>query len=165
MAKRSNHYDVAFERLLRMIRRPYVAVDETRRSLYRQSSLKSMDFVVYSESATNLLIDVKGRRFPKGHCHWENWTMQEDIDCLLEWEKVFGNGFRSLLVFAYEVLQTSEMNYHNVTWEFKNRRYAFYGVWTRDYATVMKTRSPSWQTVSVPSKEFRELRHPILEFL
>lgn len=165
MAKRSNHYDVAFERLLRLVRRPYVSVDETRRALYRNSSLKSMDFVVYSQTAQNLLIDVKGRRFPQGHRSWKSWTMKEDVDCLLEWENVFGSGFRSLFVFAYEVLDSKEMNYHDVTWDFKNRRYAFYGVWTRDYAQVMKTCSASWQTVYLPASDFHQLRHPILEFL
>ena len=110
MAKRTNHYDVAFERFLRLLRRPYVAVDETRRALYRDSSLKSMDFVVYSESSTNLLIDVKGRRFPQRSCSWENWTMEDDIESLLEWERVFGTGFRSMLVFAYEVQTPGKWN-------------------------------------------------------
>ena len=54
--------------------------------------------------------------------------MEEDISSLLEWEQVFGTGFRSMLVFAYEVRSPGEMNYHDVTWEFKRRRYAFYGV-------------------------------------
>ena len=76
MAKRSNHYDVAFERLLRLVRRPYVSVNENRRALIRDSSLKSMDFIVYSQQTDNLLIDVKGRRFQRA---WDNWTMQEDV--------------------------------------------------------------------------------------
>lgn len=165
MAKRSNHYDVAFERFLRLLRRPYVAVDETRRALYRDASLKSMDFVVYSASNSNLLIDVKGRRFPQGSRCWENWAMLDDISSLLEWEKVFGNGFRSMLVFAYEVSSPTEMEYHEVTWEFQSRRYAFYGVWARDYAEVMKTRSPSWQTVNLRASDYQKLRQPILSVL
>lgn len=165
MAKRTNHYDVAFERFLRLLRRPYVAVDETRRALYRDSSLKSMDFVVYSQSSTNLLIDVKGRRFPQQSCSWENWTMEDDIESLLEWEQVFGTGFRSMLVFAYEVQTPKEMEYHPITWEFRRRRYAFYGVWTQDYAESMKTRSRSWQTVNLNAQDYRKLRQPILSVL
>jgi len=165
MAKRTNHYEVAFEGLLRTMRRPYVAVDETRRALYRESSLKSMDFVVYSQSTTNLLIDVKGRRFPKGTRSWKNWAMEEDISSLLEWEKVFGSGFRSMLVFVYEVLNPREMDYHDLTWEFKRRRYAFYGVWTQDYANSMKVCSPSWQTVNLCASDYQKLRQPILSVL
>ncbi|WP_417851130.1 HYExAFE family protein [Thalassoglobus sp.] len=165
MAKRSNHYDVAFENFLRLMRRPYVAVDESKRALYQDSSLKSMDFVVYSQSSTNLLVDVKGRRFPQKSGFWENWTMQDDIHSLLEWEQVFGENFRSMLVFAYEVFTPREMEYHDITWEFRQRRYAFYGVWTQDYAAAMKTRSSSWQTVNLGAHDYRKLRHPILSVL
>ena len=66
MALRSNHYDAAFEAFLRQERRPYVAVDETKRALVPGSSLKSLDFIVYSLQGRNLLVDVKGRKFPSG---------------------------------------------------------------------------------------------------
>jgi len=165
IAKRTNHYDVAFEELLRLLHRPYVAVDETRRALHHDSSLKSMDFIVYAPESQNLLIDVKGRQFPTGKRHWENWTMQDDIDSLLEWQQVFGEGFRSLLVFAYEVLSPREMAHHSITWEFRQRQYAFYGVWVDDYQHSMKTRSRSWKTVSLPSRDFQRVRQPLLEVM
>lgn len=165
MAKRTNHYDVAFEDFLRLVRRPYVAVDETRRALYGGDSLKSMDFLVYSQAEVNLLVDVKGRRFPPGSCSWENWAMRDDISSLLEWESIFGNGFRSMLVFAYQVSSPKEMAYHDLTWEFRRKRYAFYGVWTEDYARCMTNRSSSWQTVSLRAGDFRRLRLPILSVL
>ena len=66
MAQRSNHYDAAFEAYLRQLRTPHVVVDETRRALLQQASLKSMDFIVYSARKPNLLVDGKGRRFPSG---------------------------------------------------------------------------------------------------
>lgn len=91
--------------------------------------------------------------------------MQEDISSLLQWEQVFGAGFRSMLVFAYEVSSPREMEYHEVTWEFHRRRYAFYGVWVQDYAQSMKTRSPSWQTVNLRAHDYRRLRQPILSVL
>ena len=55
MALRHNHYDAAFEGYLRARRIPYVSVDETRRSLLEQVSLKSMDFIVHSLAGENLL--------------------------------------------------------------------------------------------------------------
>jgi len=147
------------------MRRPYVAVDEARRALFRDASLKSMDFIVYSQQTHNLLIDVKGRRFPEGSRSWQNWAMKDDIDSLLEWEQVFGEGFRSVLVFAYEVRNALEMDAHDITWDFRGRRYAFYGIWTSEYAANMKTRSQSWQTVSVPMKAFANLKRPLLELI
>ncbi|MGE3315135.1 MAG: HYExAFE family protein [Planctomycetaceae bacterium] len=169
MAIRSNHYDVAFEEFLRQGRTPYVAVDEQRRALLRDASLKSMDFIVYSQQRPNLLVDVKGRQFPTGgesggHC-WENWATEDDLTSLMQWEQVFGPGFRSILVFAYHILderRASELGPH---FEFRDRRYSFFGVWAEEYRKVMRTRSTSWETVSLPVREFRQLCSPIHEFL
>lgn len=156
---------MAFERLLRLIRRPYVSVNENRRALYQDSSLKSMDFVVYSQQSSNLLIDVKGRRVVPGSRTWENWTTSEDISSLMQWEQVFGNDFKGLLVFAYELTELRDLEPHSLVWDLRSRRYAFYGVWASDYARVMKPRSSSWQTVSVPASQFREIRQPLLDLL
>lgn len=156
---------MAFERLLRMIRRPYVSVNEQRRALFQDSSLKSMDFIVYSQRTSNLLIDVKGRRFEKGARGWDSWTTREDVDSLMSWEGVFGQDFRGLLVFAYDLATYREADQHALVWDLQGRTYAFYGVWASDYADVMRTRSPSWQTVCLPSREFRRLRQPLLEIL
>jgi hypothetical protein len=82
MAQRRHHYERAFEELLRRHRVPYVAVDESRRSLLPlpairgtddlgagdrgaeslndAQSLKSFDFVIYAPGG-NLLVDIKGR--------------------------------------------------------------------------------------------------------
>lgn len=63
MALRHNHYEVAFEALLRRRRLPYVAVDERRRSLIGDRSLKNADFLVSGAGGRRWVIDVKGRRF------------------------------------------------------------------------------------------------------
>lgn len=167
MAQRSNHYDAAFEELLRQRRIPYVAVDERRRALLAEASLKSMDFIVYADGGANLLIDVKGRRFPSGTSghRWENWATHEDVGCLLQWERVFGDGFRSLLVFAYDIVSPRHLGEHATCFEFRGRTYAFYGVPVDGYGEMMRTRSASWETVSLPAADFRRLRRPIDEFL
>ncbi len=169
MALRGNHYDAAFEAFLRTRRTPYVAVDEKRRALLEQQSLKSMDFIVYSQRAANLLVDVKGRRFPSGDPEsghrWENWATAEDLPALLKWQDVFGNDFRALLVFAYHVVSDSEREQFDDLYSFRDRVYAFYGVWADEYRQAMHTRSESWQTVTVASGVFRELRSPIGAFL
>ena len=63
---RDNHYEAAFEEYLRARQVPYVAVDEARRTLAGDASLKSLDFIVSSSSGRSWLVDVKGRRFPSG---------------------------------------------------------------------------------------------------
>src|SRR5918999_457877 len=65
MADRSVHYEAAFEAYLRDRAIPYVAVDEAKKALFANAKLKSFDFVVYSKTGPNLLIDVKGRQFPQ----------------------------------------------------------------------------------------------------
>jgi hypothetical protein len=179
VALRSNHYDAAFEAFLRQERRPYVAVDESRRALVPGASLKSLDFIVYSIQGRNLLVDVKGRRFPsgsdseaatgagaasRGHC-WESWATAEDLSSMLQWEQVFGDAFRAALVFAYEIVHPRWRERHPNVWEFRNREYAFYGVWADEYAQCMRSRSPKWETVSLPMRRFAELRRPIGELI
>ena len=157
---RTNHYEAAFEEYLRQQRTAYVAVDETRRAILNEASLKSMDFIVYCEQATNLLVDVKGRKRLRGRS-WENWASLDDIQGLTQWQKVFGSDFRSLLVFAYELIgDFSNEPSHSVV-SFRSKRYAFYGVWLDEYRQAMKQRSPSWQTVWIPIKQYQQLRFPL----
>jgi hypothetical protein len=167
MALRTNHYDMAFEQLLRRCRIPYVSVDESKRALLNDASLKSMDFIVYSKSTPNLLVDVKGRRFPSGNGghKWENWATQDDIDCLLQWQRVFGADFRALLVFAYHVVQPEGEEGLQPCHVIRNRMYSFYGVWVDQYGEAMRQRSPRWDTVWLPAAQFQQLRFPISDFL
>jgi len=165
MALRSNHYDAAFEEFLRATQTPHVVVDEKRRALLQGASLKSMDFIVYSHQQQNLLVDVKGRRFPSGspgnRHKWENWATVDDLRSLLEWQQVFGDDFRAALIFAYHIIDTDFIQSFEATFEFRDRVYAFYGVWADAYREQMRQRSASWETVSLPSAVFRELRQPI----
>lgn len=169
MAQRTNHYDAAFEGYLRATRTAYVVVDEKRRSLLQEASLKSMDFIAYSTQSHNLLVDVKGRRYPSGtesNPHkWENWTTEEDIQSLLQWQEVFGEGFRAVFVFAYHVVDRRFVTDFERVFDFRERTYAFYGIWVDEYQAEMRTRSASWETVSLPSSVFRKLRLPIEAFL
>ena len=87
------------------------------------------------------------------------------MPALLKWQAVFGRDFRALLVFAYHVVSEEERDKFADLFSFRDRVYSFYGVWVEDYREAMQTRSESWQTVSVPSGAFRELRSPIGEFL
>jgi hypothetical protein len=164
MALRANHYDAAFEAYLREARVPYVVVDEARRALWNDVSLKSLDFVVYSPTLGNLLVDVKGRRCPaRGEPGrpWENWATADDLDSMTRWEQVFGGSFRGLLVFAYHLPAAPLIRQPTAMFAFRDRTYGFYGVWAEDYRRLMRTRSPKWETVWLPSGSFRDLRFPL----
>lgn len=167
MAIRSNHYDAAFEAYLIATGRPYVAVDESRRAHLLSMSLKSMDFIV-DGGEHRLLLDVKGRRFSVGHTggqRWESWADADDVASLLRWEDVFGSQFQAAFVFAYWITDPESAQQHPLRFEHRGRLYAFYAVWVRDYARMMRQRSPKWRTVVLPSREFRALRRPWEEFV
>ena len=160
MALRHNHYDAAFEEYLRDRRVPYVAVDEQRRSLLESASLKSMDFIVHAPD-DNLLVDVKGRKFPAAGNggRWENWVTADDIASLLRWEEVFGPGYQAVLVFAYDVDAARRDEFETLfTW--RSRAYAFFAVSVGDYRAAMTARSARWDTYTVARRRFADLRFP-----
>src|SRR3954452_22498425 len=102
MADRKVHYEAAFEAFLRERGIPYVAVDEAKKAIFANAKLKSFDFVVYSKNGPNLLVDVKGRQMQgKARRAFESWTTEKDITDLMEWERVFGEGFKAILSFIY----------------------------------------------------------------
>ncbi len=169
MANRDNHYEAAFEEYLRARRFPYVAVDEARRSLLAEGqSIKSLDFIVSSGGATTWLVDVKGRRFPSGDqtCqYWKNWSTQDDLRSLAQWEEVFGEGFEALFVFAYNVVGDRAPLESEQMFEYRGALYGFLGIRLSDYAGHARPISPSWDTVAMPTAEFRRLARPVGEYL
>jgi hypothetical protein len=166
---RSNHYEAAFEAYLQWHRLCYVAVDETRRSVLGEERIKSLDFIVHGERGTRLLVDVKGRRFPSGSKHprrvWECWSTREDVDGLEHWARLFGPGYRGLLVFAYQVLPGIELpDDTEDLWTWRGQRYLLRAVPADDYRRHLHVRSPRWGTVHLPAARFRELVRPLHHF-
>lgn len=162
MAIRWNHYDVAFEAYLRDRRIAYVSVDETRRALLANGSLKSMDFIVYGPNGRNLLVDVKGRR-ASGDELAENWATADDLESLATWQRAFGVSFRAALVFAYD-LEAVETRTGSA-FPFRDRIYEFQAVWVDDYLQAARKRSERWQTVWTCGADFRRLRFPLEDYL
>src|ERR1700759_2590845 len=102
MADRSVHYEAAFEAYLREKGIPCVAVDEAKKALFSNAKLKSFDFVVYSKNGPNLLVDVKGRQMTEpSRRSFQTWTTERDVEDLMQWEQVFGEGFKAILTFIY----------------------------------------------------------------
>jgi hypothetical protein len=161
MANRDNHYEAAFEAYLRDRRLPYVAVDEARRSLLAGGgSIKSLDFIVSSPGEVTWLVDVKGRRFPSGDeqkQYWKNWSPREDLESLAQWEAMFGPGFRGLLLFAYNIIGDRAPLPAGELFEHRGALYGFVGVGLSDYEANCHPISPSWDTVAMPTADFRRL--------
>lgn len=161
--KRSNSYEAAFEGYLQWHRLGYVAVDETRRCFLGEDYVKNLDFIVYGECGSRLLVDVKGRRFPGGPAErprfvWENWAGAEDVDGLLRWQEKFGAGFHALLVYAYHLGTDRDVSHiPGDLWTWRGQRYFLRAILADDYQREMKTRSPKWETVCLPGARFRQL--------
>jgi hypothetical protein len=158
VANRDNHYEAAFEEYLRDRRLPYVAVDEGRRALAADGSLKSLDYIVSPGGGRSWLVDVKGRRFPSGDerkSYWKNWSTRDDLRSLALWQEHFGPGFEPLLVFAYHLVADRSPLPLKRLYEFRGETYAFVGIRLVDYAAEARLLSPRWDTVFMPTAGFR----------
>lgn len=161
MADRAVHYEAAFESILRDRGIPYVAVDEAKKALFANTRLKSFDFVVYSKTGPNLLIDVKGRSCKnrgaaKG---FESWATEQDVNDLLQWEQVFGQGFKAVLMFVYWI--EAPLSPQEGMFQHRDRWYLTLGVDLNEYRSRMRRRSAKWETVCLPAQEFRALARPL----
>ncbi len=169
MAKRDNHYEAAFEAWLRWLGMPYVAVDESQRTVLRGRTLKSLDFIVSpptSGAFTHWLIDVKGRQFPTaGRQFWRNWSTRDELESLAGWEELFGPSSLALLVFAYNVIGDYAPLAANELFVHRQKLYGFVGVRLDHYTSFARTLSVRWDTVTVPIAEFRSLARPVRQFL
>jgi hypothetical protein len=173
MAHRQVHYEAAFEDYLRGKGWPYVAVDEGKKAVFAGVPIKSFDFLVYSSSGPNLLVDVKGRKFPDAVVGrkrtagraWENWITRGDVEGLQEWEKVFGPDFVAALVFAYWLQGSPRRCPFEDIHLYRQRQYAFAAIRLADYVTAAQPRSAKWQTVSMPSGTFAKRARDIATFL
>jgi hypothetical protein len=161
--KRDNHYERAFEAYLRQRRVAYVAVDETRRSLLGDGSLKSLDFIISTPLGVRWLVDVKGRRFPSGRrrAYWKNWSTRDDLVSLRRWEQKFGDDFRGLFVFAYNVRGDRAPLPAEELFAWRDRVYGFVAIPLVEYARHARVLSPRWGTVRMPVRRFRELARPM----
>lgn len=166
MAQRRFHYDQAFEHYLRAKQIPYVAVDEAKKALHGAGKLKSFDFVVYGKSGPNLLVDVKGRKHSgRSRRQLDNWVTEEDVSGLVQWQEVFGQGFRGALVFLFWCeAQPPDALFHEI-FCFNNRWYAVLAVGVEDYREHMAVRSPRWKTMHMPAAEFGRLAQPLATML
>lgn len=173
MGLRRDHYERAFEHYLRCKGCPYVVVDEARRKAFAAVALKNFDFLVYSAAGANLLVDVKGRKFPdlsvrgrrRSGRAWENWVTGDDLDGLAQWGALFGEGFRAVLVFAYWLQGPPETSPFADIHFWQGRPYAFAAAGLEEYRRAARRRSERWGTLAVPAKQFEPMARDVGELL
>jgi hypothetical protein len=166
--KRDNHYESAFEAYLRRERLAYIAVDEARRSLVPDGSLKSLDFVVSPTNGPAWLVDVKGRRFPSGdesQQYWKNWSTRDDLRSLAAWQRHFGENFVPMLVFAYHLVGGRSPLPVEQLFEFRGAYYGFLAVRLADFVPHARPLSDRWDTVAMPVGEFRRAARAVDDLL
>jgi hypothetical protein len=165
MARRHNHYEAAFEDFLRSRGVAYLPVDEQKKAIFAGARIKSFDFVVHAPGGSPWLVDVKGRKFPyigsHGSRYWENWVTQDDLTGLRHWQEAFGQRFEPVLVFVYWLLGGTGREPSSDIHAYRNRYYAFLAVNATEYADHARMRSPKWQTLSLSTRLFRKIAHPL----
>lgn len=163
------HYEAAFEHYLRQRQTPYVAVAESKKAVFRDAKLKSFDFIVYAAREPSWLVDIKGRRWAARGAgrkpSWENWITQADLDGLLQWQEVFGDGFRAMLVFAYCLEEPFADPPAELMHCYHERRYVFAGVPLDEYRLHARVRSPKWGTINMPMADFARQVRPMVQWL
>ena len=166
--KRHNPYEAAVEAYLRQSQAAYMAVDEARRSLLPTGSIKNVDFLVTTRQGLNLVMDVKGRRFPSGKTHptyWRNWTTREELTSLVRWQVLLGPRFVGCLVFAYQIVGDRTPVEPDDLFVHRGRIYAFLAITLPMYLRHAKPLSTRWETVTMPTAMFREQARPLGELL
>lgn len=164
MVLRRFHYDKAFEYHLRQLQIPHVSVDEARRSLQLgrvHDKLKNFDFVVYPSTGKGLLVDVKGRKHTGKAKHYQNWVTADDIDCMKQWEELFGPEYQACFAFIFWCeKQPGDALFENL-FEFDGRWYTSRALTLAQYRQQMKVRSDSWKTVHMPPTLFSQIALPV----
>jgi hypothetical protein len=167
MASRSMHYESAFEAFLQNRATPYVSVEEAKKALFANSKLKSFGFVVYSKNGPNLLVDVKGRshrrRGASPKRSFDTWATERDVADLVQWEEVFGEGFKAVLAFVYWL--DAPRIVEPGMFQHRDRWYLLMGIDLADYRNRMRRRSAKWETVCLSAKDFRSLARPLESWL
>ena len=118
---------------------PYVAVDEARRSrfgrrldqeprLHRLAGRAA--FVAGRRQGTPLSLGGEQKQY------WKNWSTRDDLVSLARWERLFGERFGSLFVFAYNVVGELAPLPREQLFEFRGGLYGFVGIRASVYATA-----------------------------
>lgn len=128
-------------------------------------TLKSFDLMVYSDRAS-AIVDVKGRKVAARlenttTPRLENWVTQDDVDSLLIWETLFGEGFEAAFAFLYWCDTRPPRTIFDETFEYHGRWYGLRAITLSDYRGAMRRRSARWRTVHMDQSAYERLARPL----
>ncbi len=155
-----NHYEKAFQNWLIDHRIEHIALNDRKAIEPGHTGIKSFDFLLQLDSGSNIIAEVKGRRF-KGTTleklsSLECWVTADDIDGLTKWLEIFGPEHRAVFVFTYKI-ENIDVDFDGQTvFDFDSNRYVFFCIRLDDYSRFMVRRSPKWRTVTLPADKFRQ---------
>ncbi len=128
-------------------------------------TLKSFDLMIYSDRAHRLL-DVKGRKVSanletNASPRLENWVTEDDVESLLIWETLFGDGYEAAFAFVYWCESRPPRGLFDDVFEHHGRWYGVRAATLSDYRAAMRQRSARWRTVHVAQDAFERLSRPL----
>ena len=171
-ADQTNLYEQAFECFLTENKLPFIWIDQSKRPEFQDGPVKNFDFLLYPESDSPLLVELKGRTFKgnslSGLKGLDAWTTFEDIQSLQHWHTVFAQEkpqSRAVFVFAFQFANIDVETDGLPVYDWADKRFLFLVIGLDKYARAMKVRSPKWQTVTLPAEDFRRWAKPINEAL
>jgi hypothetical protein len=155
----TQHYENFIENIFRDNEILYIAIDETKRSLYKDRPIKNFDFIVSSFKG-KYLIDVKGKHFPYGKSgFWENCIRIDDIEGLMMWSTHFF-GFNPLLVYPYLLKENIYKKEFNDVFNYIGNTYGVVAIELSTYYSNAKSRSKKWDALSISRRKFSKLGKP-----
>lgn len=162
-----NVYEQAFESWLREQKIAFKSVVQTERIESAGQSVKNFDFVLRAGTASPVLVELKGRTFHgaslTGRKGLDAWVTFEDVESLSYWlaaARQKNADARAVFVFVYRVEQVDVESDGLPLYDFGGERFIMLFVELEHYRQRMKSRSPKWQTVSLPAEDFRNYARP-----
>lgn len=167
MTTRRSHYEMAFEAYLNRRGTPYVAVEDVRHFVKGRLGTKSFDYIVYPSGGSPCLVDVKGRKLgaspTNADARSKNWVTRADLEGMTTWQDVFGSEYVAMFVFGFWLAGEKKsaggktLSAPTNVMAFAGRQYSFWVAKLSDYRRLHKQLSVRWDTITIPTKEFRRI--------
>jgi hypothetical protein len=168
--EQANLYEQAFEGFLTENKIPFIWVDQSKRPEFCEPSIKNFDFLLYPDSESPVLIELKGRTFKgdslAGLKGLDGWATFEDVQALSQWLAQFRRDFPAAEAFFVFAFRFANIDVETDGWgvyDWADKRFVFLAVPLEKYVEAMKIRSPKWQTVTLSAEDFRQAVIPINE--
>ena len=161
--EQANLYEQAFECFLTENKLPFIWIDQSKCLEFTDGPVKNFDFLIYPESRSSVLVELKGRTFKgtslAGIKGLGGWVTFEDVQSLSHWLDQFQKEAptaRAVFVFAFRFENIDIETDGWDVYDYSGERFLFLAIPLQKYADTMKIRSPKWQTVVLPAKDFRQ---------